>query len=368
MINFELDEEQQLIRDTVVSFARDEIRPHAREADERGTIPTSLLQKGWELGLVQSLIPEEYGGFGNAHSAITGAVVAEELAYGDLSIATHLLAPRLVTIPVLEFGSPALKKTLLPRFVGERFAPASAAVMEPRMDFDALMPATTLKRDGDDYTLTGEKCLVPLGGDARQFLVIASLTNGSSHAHAHALIVDRDTPGLTVGERERNMGLKALFTTRLTFDACKVSRDNLLDGGEGSVVRLANLWRVAIASMAVGVARAAYDYAREYAKDRRAFGQAIAQKQAIAFMLAEMAMEVDAMRLLTWEAAWKLDRNEDATREASLAKRYAADMALKITDNALQVLGGHGYIRDHLVELFLRNARGFATLEGLAIA
>ncbi len=132
--------------------------------------------------------------------------------------------------------------------------------------------------------------------------------------------------------------------------------------------RLADLWRVGLAAMAVGVARAAYDYAREYAKERRAFGQAIAQKQAIAFMLAEMAMEVDAMRLLVWEAAWKLDRHEDATRESYLAKRYASDMALRITDNALQVLGGHGYIRDHLVELFLRNARGFATLEGLAIA
>ena len=368
MIDFELDEEQQLIRDTVVSFARDEIRPHAREADERGTIPAGLLQKGWELGLVQSVIPEEYGGYGNAHSAITGAVVAEELAYGDLSIAVHLLAPRLVTIPVLEFGSASLKQSLLPRFTGERFEPASAAVMEPRMDFDAMAPATLLKRDGDDYTLTGEKCLVPLGADAKQFLVIASLANGTSQAHPQAVIVDRDTPGLTVGERERNMGLKALVTTRLTFDACKVSRDNLLDGGEGSVTRLANLWRIAIASMAVGVARAAYDYAREYAKERRAFGQAIAQKQAIAFMLAEMAMEVDAMRLLTWEAAWKLDRHEDATREAFLAKRYAGDMALKITDNALQVLGGHGYIRDHLVELFLRNARGFAMLEGLAIA
>ncbi len=368
MVNFELDEEQQLIRDTVVSFARDEIRPHAREADERGAIPAGLVQKGWELGLVQSVIPEEYGGYGNPHSAITGAVVAEELAYGDLSTALHLLAPRLVTIPVLEFGSASLKQMLLPHFTGERFEPASAAIMEPRMDFDAMAPATVLKRDGDDYTLTGEKCLVPLGGDAKQFLVVASLANGTREAHPQAVIVDRDTPGLTVGERERNMGLKALATTRLTFDACKIPRDNLLDGGAGSVTRLANLWRVAIASMAVGVARAAYDYAREYAKERRAFGQAIAQKQAIAFMLAEMAMEVDAMRLLTWEAAWKLDRHEDATREAFLAKRYAGDMALKITDNALQVLGGHGYIRDHLVELFLRNARGFATLEGVAIA
>jgi acyl-CoA dehydrogenase len=352
MINFELDEDQQLIRDTVVSFARDEVRPHAREADEKGTIPADLIQKGWELGLVQSVIPEDLGGFGNAHSAI----------------ATHLLAPRLVTVPTLEFGSDALKKSVLPRFCGERFEAASAAVMEPRMDFDASAPATTLKRDGDDYLLSGEKCFVPLGNEARQFLVIASLANGTGAPHAQALLVDRETPGLTVGERERNMGLKALATTRITFDGCKIPREQLLDGNEAASSRLANLWRVAQGAMAVGVARAAYDYAREYARDRRAFGQAIAQKQAIAFMLAEMAMEVDAMRLLVWEAAWRLDRHEDATREAHLAKRYTSDMALKITDNAVQVLGGHGYIRDHLVELFLRNARSFSMLEGLAIA
>jgi len=369
MINFELDEEQQLIRDTVVGFARDEIRPHAREADEKGLVPPALVQKGWELGLVQSAIPEEHGGFGSAHSAITGAVVAEELAYGDLSIAVHLLAPRLVTIPVVELGSPALQKAVLPAFCGERFEPASAAIVEPRMDFDALSPATTLKRDGDDYLLSGEKCLVPLGGDARHFLVVANLKNGTGAAHPQAVIVDRDTPGLSIGERERNMGLKALVTTGVSFDACKVPRENLLGAADdAAVARLANLWRVGVAAMAVGVARAAYDYARDYARERRAFGQAIAQKQAIAFMLAEMAMEVDAMRLLTWEAAWKLDRHENATREAALAKRYASEMTMKIADNALQVLGGHGYIRDHLVELFLRNARGFATFEGLAIA
>ena len=368
MINFELDEDQQLIRDTVVSFARDEIRPQAREADEKGLVPPALVQKGWELGLVQSVIPEELGGFGGAHSAITGAVVAEELAYGDLSIAMHLLAPRLVTVPVLELGTPAVKASILPRFTGERFQAGSAAIMEPRMDFDALTPATTLKRDGDDYLLSGEKCMVPLANEAGHFLVIAGLQNGDGQIHPRALLIDRETPGLTVGDRERNMGLKALVTTRVQFDACKIPREHVFDGGDGSVSRLSNLWRVALASMAVGVARAAYDYAREYAKDRRAFGQAIAQKQAIAFMLAEMAMEVDAIRLLTWEAAWKLDRQEDATREAHLAKRYASEMALKVTDNALQVLGGHGYIRDHLVELFLRNARGFASLEGLAIA
>jgi acyl-CoA dehydrogenase len=368
MISFELDEEQRLIRETVVSFARDEVRPQAREADEKGIISASLVQKGWELGLVQGVIPEEYGGFGSAHSALTGAVVAEELAYGDLSIAVHLLAPRLVTVPVAEFGSAELKQAVLPRFCGDAFEPGSAAIMEPRFGFDANAPATTLQRDGDHYVLTGEKCYVPLGGEAKHFLVVAGSANGGG-PHPQALIVARDTPGLTVGEREKNMGLRALTTTGLSFDACRVPRVNLLGANDpGAVARLANLWRVALGAMAVGVARAAYDYAREYAKDRRAFGQAIAQKQAIAFMLAEMAMEVDAMRLLVWEAAWKLDRHEDATREAYLAKRYAADAALKITDNAVQVLGGHGYIRDHLVELFLRNARGFATFEGLAVA
>jgi alkylation response protein AidB-like acyl-CoA dehydrogenase len=201
------------------------------------------------------------------------------------------------------------------------------------------------------------------------FVVLAGLPDGDGVVRPQAVIVERETPGLSVGEREKNMGLNGLETTELVFDACKVPIANVLGAAnEGTIPLLANLWRVALTAMAVGVARAAYDYARDYAKERRAFGQAIAQKQAIAFMLAEMATEVDAMRLLVWEAAWKLDRNEDATREAYLAKRYASDMVLKISDNALQVLGGHGYIRDHLVELFLRNARGFATMEGMTIA
>jgi alkylation response protein AidB-like acyl-CoA dehydrogenase len=280
----------------------------------------------------------------------------------------HLLAPRLVTVPVVELGSAELKKSLLPAFCGDRFQAGAAAVMEPRMDFDAGTPATRLERDGDAYLVTGQKCYVPLGAEAQHFLVLAGSANGTGVVHPQTVVVPRDTPGLTVGGRERNMGLKALATTGLALDGCRVPADHVLAGGTEGAARLANLSRVALGALAVGVARAAYDYAREYAKERHAFGQAIAQKQAIAFMLAEMAMEVDAMRLLVWEAAWKLDRHEDATREAYLAKRYAADMTLKIADNAVQVLGGHGYIRDHLVELFLRNARGFATFEGLAIA
>ena len=201
---------------------------------------------------------------------------------------------------------------------------------------------------------------MPLGNDARHFLVIASLANGTGEAHPHALFVDRETPGLTVGERERNMGLKALATTRISFDGCKIPR-GAAPRGRRVVGRCVSPISGASpqASMAVGSPAPPSTTRATTPRNGAAFGQAIAQKQAIAFMLAEMAMEVDAMRLLTWEAAWKLDRHEDATREAHLAKRYAADMTLKITDNALQVLGGHGYIRDHLVELFLRNARSF---------
>ena len=179
-----------------------------------------------------------------------------------------------------------------------------------------------------------------------------------------AFIVPRGTPGLTVAEREKNMGLKAVATYELALDNCRVPAAARLTG---NLTLLLNRSRVALAALAVGVARAAFEYARDYAKERRVFGTAIAQKQAIAFMLAEMAIEIDATRLLTWEAAWKIDTGAEATREACLAKNYAATMVLKVTDNAVQILGGHGYIRDHPVELWLRNGRGFATFEGLAM-
>ena len=163
------------------------------------------------------------------------------------------------------------------------------------------------------------------------------------------------------------MGIKALDTFPLTLEGVRVPAADRLGGGGATLQPLIDASRVAVGALAVGVARAAFDYARDYAKERRAFGTAIAQKQAIAFKLADMAIEIDAMRLLAWEAAWKLDRGEPATRESYLAKTYASQSALNVTDNALQVLGGHGYIRDHAVELFLRNARGFATFDGLAI-
>jgi acyl-CoA dehydrogenase len=367
MVSFQPSEEQQLIRDTVAAFAREQIRPLAHEADESGVIPSDLVQQGWELGLVNSAIPEAHGGAGDSRSVVTGALIAEELAWGDLSIALHLLAPRLVVYPVLEMGTPAQQDRILKAYTGPQFCAGSAAVVEPRLDFDLAALATTARRDNGAYVLNGSKCFVPLGREADHLLVYAR-GDRDGYDGVSGFLIDKGTPGLTVLDREKNMGIKALATHELALDNCRVPAANRLGGDAGcNFARLMNESRVGLAAMAVGVARAAFEYARDYAKERRAFGVAIGQKQAIAFMLAEMALEIDATRLLAWEAAWKLDRGEDATREAYLVKNYAANMVLKVTDNAVQILGGHGYIREHPVELWLRNGRGFAMFEGLVM-
>ena len=368
MVSFQPTEDEQLIRETVAGFAREQIRPCARDADETGLIPNAVVTQGWELGLVQSTIPEAYGGAGDTRSAVTGALIAEELAWGDLSIALHLLAPRLVAYPVLEMGTAEQKERILKTYTGAHFCAGSAAVVEPRMDFDLAALTTTARRVDGTYVLDGVKCFVPLGSDAAHMLVYAHSGDREGYGGVAGFVIEKGTPGLEIVEREKNMGLKALATHEVRLQDCRVPAANRLGGERGcDFARLMNEARVGLAAMAVGVARAAFEYARDYAKDRRAFGVAIAQKQAIAFMLAEMALEIDATRLLTWEAAWKLDRGEDATREAYLAKNYAANMVLKVTDNAVQILGGHGYIREHPVELWLRNGRGFAMLEGLVM-
>jgi len=368
MVSFQPSEEQQLVRDTVAAFAQEQIRPQAHEADEKGVVPSDVVQQGWELGLVHSAIPEAYGGAGDTRSAVTGVLVAEELAWGDLSIAMHLLAPRLLLYPVLHMGTAEQKERILKPYTGAQFRAGSAAVMEPSFDFDlAALTAKAQRQDGA-YVINGAKCYVPLGDDAEHLLVYARTDDREGYESVGGFLVEKGTAGVTVVEREKNMGLKALATHELTFESCRVPVANRLGGDAGcNFATLMNYARVGLAAMAVGVARAAFEYARDYAKDRKAFGVAIAQKQAIAFMLAEMALEIDATRLLVWEAAWKLDRSEDATREAYLAKNYAANMVMKVTDNAVQVLGGHGYIREHPVEMWARNGRGFAIFEGLAI-
>jgi acyl-CoA dehydrogenase len=375
MVSFELSEDQKLLRETVAAFAVEQIRPLARDADERGAAPDSVVAKAWELGLVASAIPESYGGFGDAPSALTGVIVLEELGYGDLSIALHVLAPRLLVYPLLAHGTEEQKRRLLPAFTQGEFRAATAAVVEPSLHFDLSALTTTATPDTNGFVLRGRKAFVPLAEVSETVLVYArrddrpqSENPAEGYRAVDAFLVDRGASGLEMSPPERNMGIKALRSHELSLNdvclgaECRLGGDRGIDFG-----RLMNRSRVALGALAVGVARAAFEYARDYAKERKAFGLAIAQKQAIAFMLAEMAIEIDASRLLVWEAAWKLDRSEDATREAYLAKQYAANMALKVTDNAVQVLGGHGYVRDHPVELWLRNARGFASFEGMAI-
>ncbi len=308
--------------------------------------------------MIQASIPEQYGGHGQA-SAVTGTVVAEAMAEGDLSIALHALSPRLVIDPVLHLGTDEQKREILPTYCGERFVAGSAAVVEPRWDFAFTRIQTRARKDGAQWVLSGEKCLVPLAPQAPWIVVYARDDNDTTGA----FLVKQGTPGLEIADREKNMGLRALETFEIKLADCRVPAECRLGDDALQMLRRA---RVAQSAMAVGVAKASLEYAIAYAKEREAFGVKIAQKQAIAFMLAEMAIEVDASRLLNWEAAWRLDQNLDCAREVAMAHRYAAEACMMVTDNGIQVLGGHGFIRDHPVELWARNGRGFAIFEGLA--
>lgn len=360
MIDFQPTDEQQLVIDTVRQFATNEIRPKARETDETKQLPEKVIEQAHELGLVANALPESAGG-GGERSAVTGVLVAEELAVGDLAIALAILSPGLSALPIAEFGTEE-QQAHLARFVGARFAPGSLAWVEPRFDSDPFRPQTTARRDGNDYVLEGAKCFVPWIDGAEPVLVVAS-ENGTPQA----FLIPRSAAGL-VAEPERNMGVLGLPTAELRLAGVRVPASAKLGGDKGADLRrVLNQGRVALAAMAVGVARAAFEVARDYAKERVVFGVPVATKQAIAFKLADMAIEIDAARLLAWEAAWKLDRGEDATREALLAKRQSQRLALDVADGAVQVYGGHGYIRDYLPEMHLRNARGFTSFEALAL-
>ncbi|HTF33290.1 MAG TPA: acyl-CoA dehydrogenase family protein [Myxococcota bacterium] len=364
MIDFEPTEEQQLIVETVRQFATNEIRKAAREADEAAALPAAVLERAHELGLVSSALPEAYGG-GGARSAVTGALAAEELAYGDLAIALAVLSPTLLALPIADFGSEEQKKTWLPRLAGERYLPGSLALVEPAFRFDPRQPATTAKRDGKEYVLDGAKCFVPWQDGGEAVLVIAA-----EDGEAQGFLVPRGAPGISVA-REKNLGIRALPTVELWLRGVRVPASAKLGGerakGDVAVREIVNRGRVALAACAVGVARAAFEIARDYAKERQTFGAPIATRQAIAFKLADMAIEIDGARLLAWEAAWKMDEGQDATRETTIARHQAQRVALEVADGAVQVLGGHGYIREYLPEMHLRNARGFCTFEALSL-
>ena len=364
MYSFDPTEEQQMLVDAINKYALNNLRVAAREAEESRELPRKLVSKGWEIGLLQASIPESYGGFGE-RSAVTGALALEEMSFGDLAGTFAVMTPSLFAMPILLAGTAEQKKEYLPNLIAGDWNACSAALIEYAFDFDPNDLKTTAVLNSDEYILNGEKAFVPFARDAKFILMYANL-NGQTQG----FIVPKGSTGLTVNdEREQLMSLNALPLYRVRLDHVKVPLSGRLGDASGHDFEpiLASM-RVANAAAAVGVANAAFEYARDYAKEREVFGVKVAQKQAIAFMLAEMRTEIEAIRLLTWSAAWKLDtRKPDAYIEAYLASTGAADMAMMVTDRAVQILGGHGYIREHAVEMWMRNGRGFAMFTGLAI-
>jgi acyl-CoA dehydrogenase len=364
MIDFEPTEEQALIIETVHQFAENEIRPNCRESDESGAPPKNVVEAAHELGLVANALPEAQGG-GGERSAMTGVLITEELAWGDLAIALAILSPGLTGFPLSDFGSESQQNDLLPGLMDGGFVPGSLAIVEPRFDFDVFHPHTTAKQDGDEILLDGVKCQVPWLEGGRHVVVIAANKTATGDGLA-AFIVPRDAAGLSA-EPEMMMGLGGLPTVELTLSGVRIPKTAQLNAEDADIRDLINRGRIALAAAGVGTARASFEVSRDYAKERETFGQPIATRQAIAFKLADMAIEIDGARLLVWEAAAALDRGEDATRLARLAYDQTTRVALQVTDGAVQVFGGHGYIRDYLPELHLRNVAGFASFEALTL-
>jgi len=363
MYSFEPSEEQQMLVDVVTRYATNDLRPVARDADEGEDFSEAVIEKGWELGVLQASIPEAYGGFGE-RSAVTGVLALEEMAWGDVAGTMAVMAPALFALPILLAGSEDQKKTYLLPVIEAEWQPYTAALIEYFYDFDPNDLRTVASEDGDFYVINGEKVNVPFAKDAKAMIVYAKLDGKTQ-----GFIIPDGTEGVQVGERHKLLGIHALPNYPVKFEKVKVPKKNRLGEAAGhNFAPILDASRVAVVAMAVGLSKAAFEYSRDYAKEREVFGVKVAQKQAIAFMLAEMATEIEGIRLLAWEAAWMLDKGkEDASKAAYLALNGAMDMAMMVSDRAVQILGGHGYIREHPVEKWMRDGRGFANFTGLAI-
>lgn len=361
MISFGLTEEQEAIREAMHGFAASAMRPIARDCDENSRVPDEFLEQAWQLGLSTAQVPEAYGGMGADRSPVTNAIALEELAWGDASLAVAALAPSLFINAILDHGTRDQKQRLLPGLCSERFTLGSLAVLEPRAMADASRPATTAEMAGSGFVLSGTKRLVPFADRALHFLVIARAGDGLG-----AFVVDRNAPGVRIAaEAEKNLGLRAVPLYTVDLECVELAPESLLGGEHGcDVRRLLDTSRAAIAACLVGLGRAVVDYCVPYAKDRVAFDEPIARKQAVAFSLADAHTEVDAMRWLAWKAASRLEQGLPATQSCYQAWSYAAEHGLQVADTGIQTLGGHGFIREHPVEMWFRNARSLGVLEG----
>jgi acyl-CoA dehydrogenase len=363
-ISFALTDEQRALRELAHEFAEKEIRPKAAEYDEHQTHPADVIAKAHEVGLMNPHIPEALGGAGLG--SIEGAVLGEELCWGCSGIGTAIVANILGALPVLIAGTEEQQREWLPPLLEEPIL-CSFALTEPNAGSDVSGIQTTAVRRGSDYVLNGSKMFITNAGRASWFIVFASTDKSAGRRGLTALIVPRDADGVTIEKHLDKMGQRATDTSAIAFQDVALPEQNRLgEEGQGFKIAMQTLdqTRPGTAAGAVGVARAAFDHAVEYSRERVQFGQPIAMNQGVNFLVADMAAEIEAARLLVWQAAWLLDRGRRATLQSSYAKRFAADTAMKVTTDAVQIFGGYGYIKEYPVEKLMRDAKLFQIYEG----
>jgi acyl-CoA dehydrogenase len=365
VVDFTLTEEQRSIRELAHEFAEKEIRPVAWQYDRDGTWPQAIIEKAWELGLLNSFLPPEYGGPGLG--VFDGVLIGEEVAWGCSGIGTSVSCNKLATTPILLAASERLKKDYLGR-LSEAPLLASFCLTEPDAGSDVSGMKTTAVLKGDRWVLNGTKTFITNGEYANWYTVYAKTDKEAGHRGISCFIVPRDA-GVTVDKHEDKMGQRASNTATISFNDVEVPLDHLV-GEENKGFKIAMMTldhtRPGVAGMATGVARAALEFAVDYAKQRVQFGVPIAMHQAIQFMIADMATKVHLSRLATWQSAVLIDQGKRNTIESSHAKRFAADIAMEVTTDAVQIYGGYGFIKDYPVEKLMRDAKILQLYEGTA--
>jgi acyl-CoA dehydrogenase len=363
VVDFTLTDEQRALREMAHEFAANEMRPVAWDYDRDSTWPEDILRKAWELGILNTHIPEEYGGPGI--DFLGGALIEEELGWGCSGIGTSIACNSLATAPIMIGGSEDLKRRYLSS-LSEEFKLASFCLTEPDAGSDVSGMRTTAIKHGDKYVINGSKCFITNGGYADFYTVYAKTDKDAGHRGISAFVVPREA-GVVVDKKEDKMGQRASNTATITFNDCEVPADHLL-GEENKGFKLAMMTldrtRPGVAAMAVGIARAAFEFATDYSKERVQFGVPIAMHQAIQFMIADMATDIEAARLLVWKSAVLLDQGRRNTLESSHAKRFSADTAMKVATDAVQVYGGYGFIKEYPVEKLMRDAKIMQLYEG----
>jgi acyl-CoA dehydrogenase len=364
VVDFTLTDEQKDLREMAHNFAENEMRSVAWEYDKEGTWPQEVIDKAWEVGLMNSHVGEEYGGVGLDY--LSGCLIEEELGWGCSGIGTSIAANGLAGAPVAIGGSDETKKKYFGMLTEEPKL-ASFCLTEPDAGSDVAGMKTRAVKKGDKYIINGSKCFITNGQYADWFTVYAKTDPEAGSKGITAFVVDGKQDNITIDKKEDKMGQRASNTATVTFNEVEVPAENLL-GEENHGFKLAMMTldrtRPGVAAMAVGIARGAFEAAAEYSKERQQFGVPIAMHQAIQFLIADMAVKVDAGRLLTWHSAVQLDQGLSNTLTSSEAKRFAADSAMEVTTDAVQVYGGYGFIKDYPVEKFMRDAKIMQLYEG----